>query len=60
MYQDSMIGLARMGMRIFCNLMARGVRIDGHRSLGSPEPATAGSVRGQVPGMPILSWGEPT
>jgi len=60
MYQDSMIGLARIGMRIVCNLMARGFRIDGHRSSATPEPATAGSVRGQVPGVPALSWGEPT
>jgi hypothetical protein len=60
MYQDSMIGLARMGMRIVRNLMALGFRIDGHRSSGSPELAAAGSVRGRVPGVPALSWGEPT
>jgi hypothetical protein len=56
MFQDSMIGLAKIGMRIACNLMERG--FGGHRRHGSPELPAAWSIHGQVCGAPTLCLGE--
>lgn len=57
MYPLSMIGLRNGGMAIARDLMESGSEAGGHRRHRSPELASAGFVRDQVPGVAAFSPG---